>query len=89
MQLSPVKLNSSYNNNLYKYKNCSFGKTITPQMNHLAKPKHIVKGAILGLMALTAATCSNLRGGNLIYNEASEKIEHFENFKTSHKLDVI
>jgi hypothetical protein len=77
--------NYIYNNQNY----VRFGQS-KPQTKLIKpiKPKHILKGTALGLMTLTMATCSNIRGGNFIYNNKTNSIEHLSEFKAECGLNL-
>lgn len=49
-------------------------------INNRRKAK--ANAAILGVMSIVTASCSTIRGGNFIFDEAKDKIEPFQDYKT-------
>lgn len=77
--------NHIFNKNVHKRK-IAFGNKVSMPAHKFSIPNKCLKGSILGLLTLTAATCSNIRGGNFVYNDETERIERFDE---THKLDIV
>lgn len=70
----------SYSPIQYDNNNYSFGQSLTTHRKMQAR------AALLGLVGLLGMSCAPLRGGNYIYDEASERIESFADYKKENNL---
>lgn len=74
---------SGFNTN-YSYNQLRKVKVQPKQTPPVLNKKFLLPAVAVSLISLFASTCSNTRGGNFVYNEATSKIEKFE----PKKLDI-
>ena len=60
---------------------------LTEKAHNKINPFKTLQAIALGLTAILASTCSNIKGGNFIYNEQQERIERIADFKEEYEIN--